>query len=107
MIWQIHYIHAFKTKKVVIMSTAAFNRPTDQRNPIENYLGIRPKKCCNGTLRSLASVKVFADDIGPNRKFGPMTEFKQIFFFTFLLGICPRPALFSAKECYDSDTDSV
>ena len=40
-------------------SDRPFNRPTDQRNPIENGHGIRPKKCCNRTIRPLASVKSF------------------------------------------------
>ena len=55
------------------------DRPTDQRNLITNDNGIRPKKFCNGTIRSLASVKSF-----------------QCTFFTdfvhFFLGICQRLA---------------
>ena len=64
------------------------NRPTESdrkipRHPIE--------KLYNGPIRFLASVKSFNDAIEPNRKFGPMTQFKQIF-FTFLLGICQHSA---------------
>ena len=40
-------------------SDRPFNRPTDQRNRIEDDHGIRPKKCCDGSIRSLASVKSF------------------------------------------------
>ena len=40
-------------------SDRPFNRPTDILNPIENDHGMRPIKCCNGTIRSLVSVKSF------------------------------------------------
>ena len=65
--------------------TLRTNLSNDQRNPIENDHGIRPKKCCKGTIRSLASAKVFNDAIGPNRKFGPMTQFTFFYRFFSLL----------------------
>ena len=54
----------------------------DQRNPIENDHGIRPKKCCNGTIRSLAWLafeKSFQWCHRTESKFSPMTQFT---FFT-------------------------
>ena len=60
------------------------DRPTDQRNPTEKYHSISSNNCATGRFGSLPRYKVFNDAIGPKRKFGPMTQFKQIFSLFYL-----------------------
>ena len=62
-------------------SDRPFNRKTDQRNPIENDHSIQSKNCCNGTIRSLASLKSLKWFYRTEYKICPMmTQFT--FFFT-------------------------